>query len=425
MMRMAGPLRRHACGVRAPILVIGATVALSGIATALLPLASLVGAPAIADAQPSTRIVPGASIGPARLGMTAAAAAAALGPSTSLGGTRRYGLTVDFDSGLIVRIGTSAPKYRTADGAGVGIAAAQAPGLVGDVNSVMTTSGPNTTVVYMFQGIGFVFRGGRAVETFVVGSLPFGQPRASTVSVPGGPSIQVPGGTPMPPAAPSGAAMAAPPRGPSTGGSTQAAGPASAGLRDVTANVLSLGGLSVAGTLVNTGTVPIGPVTVAATFTRASGDQVDAQTIVPGPIAPGGTAPFLVQTAMVADIIIRYQVSATAAGGTLLAATGPESVPESAYAEFARRQIHIRVDLGAPSNTTGPPAVQAIVSVADTGVIPPQWVQQVTVVLPYTANGVVASQTVLLHPGQQQTVLVPAPPAIGQPQVTGVVLSGQ
>jgi len=419
MRRIAVPLRRRGWGAGAPIFVIGAVVGLFTV---------LAGLPGAASNQVSTRIIPGASIGPARLGMTSAAAAAALGPSAALGGSGwsypRYGVTVDLESDVVVRIATSAPKYRTVDGAGVGIAEALASGLVGDVNSVTTISGPDTTVVYMFQGIGFVFRAGRAIEAFVVAPLPFGLRGSSFVSARGGLSIAVPGGPPVPPAGSPGPAMSAPPG----GAAAPPSGAASAALRDVTANVLAVGGLSVAGTVVNTGTVPLGPVTVDATFTVASGDQVDMRTIIQGPIAPEGDAPFLVQAAMVGgirDIIVRYQVAVTGATGTLLAATSAQPIPASAYAEFMRRQIHIRIDLGAPANGTGPPAVQAIVSIADTGVIPPQWVQQATVVIPYTTNGVAASQTVQIRPGETQTVIVPAPPALGQPEVTDVVLSGQ
>lgn len=408
MMRTTCRLRRRGWSV-------GVAIAATGVFMGLCaPVPGALAAPA------STRVVPGESIGPARLGMTASAAASAMGRSASQGGTRRVyprvGLVVEFDSGIAVRIATTSPKFRTIAGAGVGTAATDAPRLIGDVNSVTTRSGQDTTVVYAFQGVGFVFRAGRAIETFVVAPIPFG-PQASapsSVASPGGPPILVPGGPPLPPA------------GSSVPANPASSGAAAAALRDVSANVQSVGGLAVTGTVANTGAVPIGPVVVAATFTRASGDQVDGRTTIQGPLAPGGSAPFRIQAAMVADVIIRYQVSVTTGTGALLATTPAQSVPASAYADFAQRQIHIKVDLGAPSTqTVGPPKVQALVSVADTGAIPAQWVQQITVALPYTNNGAPGSATVQLRPGQTQTVLVPAGATLGAPQVTGVVLGGQ
>lgn len=412
----AGRLRRRGWTMGTAAVVIAAVFA--GVLAGVTPVGAAGG---------STVILSGRSIGPAALGMTVKAAGAALGPSVAQGPSRRiysrYGIVVDFDSGVAVRIATAAAKYRTADGAGVGMAAAAAPRLVGDVNSMTTTSGRDTTVVYMFQGIGFVFRGGRAVEAFVVAPIALGQrpPSAAAVTTPAGPSIVVPGGPPLPPP-PSGTVAPQPPAAPAA---APPAGTPAAALRDVRAGVQSVGGLTVTGTIVNTGTVPAGPLTVVATFTRASGDQVDGRQTVQGPIAPGASAPFLVQAATVADIIIRYQVAVMTAAGTLLAATNTASVPSSAYASFAQRQIHVKVDFGAPSTATGPPAVQILVSVADTGAIPAQWVQQITVAIPYTAGGTAGSRITQLRPGETQTVLVPAGATLGAPQVTGVVLSGQ
>jgi hypothetical protein len=414
MMRIVGRLRRHGWSIGVGIAVIAALVT------------PFTGVPRVsAAASISTRVIPGESIGPARLGMSASTAASLMGPSVAQGATRRVyprvGIVVDFDAGTAVRIATASAKFRTVGGAGVGTAAADTPRLVGDMNAVTTRYGQDIVVVYAFQGVGFVFRGGRAVETFVVAAIPFG-PRANTaispVSPPGSPII-VPGGPPQPPAGSNA------PGGPTSSGAAPAPGAASAALRDVTANVASVGGITVTGTAVNTGAVPIGPLVVTAAFTRASGDQVDGKTTIPGPLAPGASAPFAVRAAMVADVIIRYQVSLTTGTGTLLAATPAQAVPASAYADFAQRQIHVKVDLGAPSQAVGPPKVQALVSVADTGAIPAQWVQQITVAIPYTSNGAAASSTVQLRPGQTATVLVPAGATLGSPQITGVVLSGQ
>ena len=417
MTSIAGRPRRHGWGVGVTIATIAALVG---------PFAALAPAPAAptSAAPTSTRVVPGESIGRARLGMTVAAAAAALGRSVAQGPSRRvyprFGLILDFDSGVAVRIATTSAKYRTIAGAGVGTTAADAARLIGDINSVTTTSGPVTTTVYAFQGVGFTFRAGRAVQTFVVAPVPFGPPKNSSIVpvAPAGPPLYVPGGLPAPPS--SGAPATRAPAGPSAAGSPAAA------LRDVSANVPSVGGLTITGTVVNTGAVPIGPLAVTATMTRASGDQVDGKAAIQGPLAPGGSAPFSIHAAMVADIIIRYQVSVTGATGALLASAPAQGVPAAAYADFAQRQIHIKVDLGAPSTqTVGPPKVQALVSMADTGAIPPQWVQQITVALPYTSNGMPSTATVQLRPGETQTVLVPAGATLGAPQVTRVVLGGQ
>jgi hypothetical protein len=72
----------------------------------------------------------------------------------------------------------------------------------------------------------------------------------------------------------------------------------------------------------------------------------------------------------------------------------------------------------------GPPRVQALVSVVDTGAIPQAWVQQVSVQVPYSANGNSGVQNAQLRPGQKQTVLVPAGASLGSPFITGVVLAG-
>lgn len=377
----------------------------------------------------STEIVPGQSIGPARLGMTVDEAAAALGPSMEVGPGRRlyprFNIAVDFDAGAAVRITTISAKYRTPGGAGVGTANTEAARLVGDKNSVTTMTGAETVVLYMFEGVGFVFRGGRATQSFVTAAMSFGPPRSSTITPvsPVGPPILVPGGPPVPPAGSGVQPM--PPGTASPAGPAPSAGSPRASLRNLSAAVMSVGGLTVTGEVANAGAVPLGPIVVAAKFTRASGDQVDETTTIPGPLTPGGSAPFTLHAAMVADVIIRYQVTAAAAGGVVLAAEPAQDVPTSAYATFAQRQIHVKIDLGAPATVSGPPQVQALVSVVDTGAIPMQWVQQITVTVPYVYNGAAGSTDVQLRPGATETILVPASATIGVPQVTGVVLSGQ
>lgn len=360
-----------------------------------------------ARAQMAARIIAGESIGPARLGMTDGQLAGLLGPSSGEGSTRRvyqqYGMVVDFLSGVAVRIATSASKYRTFAGAGVGNGPQDTARLVGDINSVTTVSGRNTTIWYEFEGIGFVFRGGRAVETFVVDPIPFGNRPAA--GAPGNP--QAPPSVVQQPSA-----MTAP------------AGP-SAMVRDLKATVAPGGGLTITGTVVNTGSAQPGPLTVTGLFTRSSGAQLEARAEIQGSLAPGASASFTLDVAMVTDIILRYQISVVNSAGAMLATTPVEDVPPAAYADFARRQIHVRVEMGAVDPTLlGPPRVQALVSVVDTGAIPQAWVQQVSVQVPYSANGNSGVQNAQLRPGQKQTVLVPAGASLGSPFITGVVLAG-
>jgi hypothetical protein len=127
---------------------------------------------------------------------------------------------------------------------------------------------------------------------------------------------------------------------------------------------------------------------------------------------------------MVQDIILRYQVNVANPAGAILAASGLQAVPPAAYADFARKQIHVKVELGAPNTGLGPPQVQALVTVTDTGAIPQAWVQQVSVQVPFSAEGGSGVRNAQVRPGQQQTVLVPAGASLGSPFITGVVLSG-
>ncbi|HLW47372.1 MAG TPA: hypothetical protein VKW09_06345 [bacterium] len=365
--------------------------------------ASLSGAapPVLAQAGPG--IVPGNSIGPARLGMTEGTLAALLGPSKAESPTRRvyprYGLAVDFERGVAARITTTAAKYRTIAGAGVGTGAHDSARLVGDINSVTTASRNGTTVWYEFQGIGFVFRGGRAVEAFVTQPVPFG----SKPPMPSGPAS---------PGAPPSAVEQTP------------APAAGALLRDIKAEVSPTGAFYLTGTVVNTGPAPAGPLYVTGLFTRISGAQVETKTTIQGPLAPGAGAPFTLQLERTADVVVRYQVSAVNTAGAMLATTAAENVPLATYADYARGQIRVKVDIGAPSNAVGPPAVQALVAVADTGAIPARWVQQVSVQVRYSTNLGAGVQNTQLRPGQTQTVLLPAGATIGVPLVTGVVLGG-
>jgi hypothetical protein len=372
------------------------------IAAVAAPLAGV--APA-AYAQGAGGIVAGESIGPARLGMTESQLAELLGPSEAQGPVRRYypryGLVVDFERGVATRVATYSAKYRTIAGAGVGIGTQETARLIGDLNSVNTASAQSTTVWYEFQGIGFVFRGGRAVEAFVVEAIPFGEKQMA--GAPGNPE--------------------APPSGVQSPSSlAQPAGPGAV-FRDLRAAVAMNGSLTVTGTVINTGAAQPGPLTVTGLFTRTSGGQAEAKVELQG-LGPGASASFTLQAQMVTDIIVRYQLNVVNAAGAMLAATPVQPIPPASYSDYARKQIRVKVEMGGPSTAIGPPSVQALISVVDTGAIPPAWVQQVSVQVPYAANGNAGVQNTQLRPGQQASVLLPAGATPGTPFITGVVLGG-
>jgi hypothetical protein len=394
---LRGTSRRYAPA--SPLRAAVAVALLAAVAAALTGFA-----PAV-RAQTEGGIVPGASIGPARLGMTEEALASFLGSSTALGPTRRFypqhGLVIDFQWGVAIRIATTTARYRTFAGAGVGTGAQDAARLVGDINEVTTLSRLDTTVWYEFQGIGFVFRGGRAVEAFVVEPVAFGTKPAA----PG-----APGNPGAPQSAPQSTAV-------------QPSGP-SALVRDLKVDVRPSGVFSLAGTVVNTGSAPVGPVAVDGMFTGVSGNGVEAKITIQNLLAPGEGAPFTLQVDRMADVIIRYQVSVMTMTGAILVTSDAASVPPSAYADFARRQIRVRADVGAPSVASGPQSVQIVVTVSDTGAIPQAWIQQVSVQVPYSGHGTVGVQNTQVRPGQQQTVVIPANATLGSPLVTGVVLAG-
>jgi hypothetical protein len=374
----------------------------------LLVAAVAIAAPSAGAAPPvppqaPERIVAGESIGLARLGMADTALAAILGPSAAQSPTRRvyprYGLVIDYHRSVAVRIATTAARYRTFAGAGVGTVARETARLVGDVNAVTTVGKQDTTIWYEFLGIGFVVHGGRAVEAFVTEPIALG------------PKPAVPG-APANPAAPPASARSTAPQ-------------AGALLRDLKIQAFASGALQVTGTIVNTASAPEGPVVVSAVFTRVSGAQVEAKITMPSALGPGQGGPFTLQVEGLTDLITRYQVSAANPGGTVLANSDPEAVAPSTYADYARRHIKVKVDVGAPTSGIGTPSVQAIVSVADTGPIPPAWVQAVSVEIPYfNANGSPGAQNAQVRPGQQQTVVIPAGARLGVPVVTGVMLGG-
>ncbi len=129
-------------------------------------------------ATASTLIVAGVAIGPVHLGMSVREVTAILGPATPGNGGQlrfpRWGITVSFAEGVARQIWTANRLFRTKYGAGVGISQNDANRLVGDPNSVTTPTGDSVTVLYAFQGIGFVFRADRAISVFVKQPLQLG-----------------------------------------------------------------------------------------------------------------------------------------------------------------------------------------------------------------------------------------------------------
>lgn len=374
-----------------------------------------------APAAGSVLIVPGQSIGPARLGMSVTALTETLGPADASGSDAwlsfpRSGIAALVSDGVAVRISTTSPRFRTASGAGVGTPRKEAAGLVGDRNEAVTRAGDAEKVLYPFQGIGFVFRRGRAVEVFVVARVAFGPPAApaaaSVPQAPGGRAPAAPGPSrePLPPApAPPGASPAQ--------GSGQDA--AALSLRDLSQVVDAAAGvLRVTGTLVNAGAQPARPVTVTVTFHEARGGEVQQQAVFERPVAFGADTIFGAQASVGSDLVARYTVTVGAPGGAALVEE-TRTVPPAAYAEFARQRIRVKVDLGGPANAGG--LVQVLVSIGDTGPIPRAWVKDVTVEVP-AAQG---TQVVHVAPERPQAILVPPLPAGGPGFVAAPVAPGE
>src|SRR5437588_87826 len=128
-------------------------------------------------------ITPGMGIGPISLGMPVRQVIGILGqPSSSHGGQlyfSRFELTVSFEKGVAVQIKTTSKMFQTNAGAGVGVSPIAATRLIGDENTVRTSSGAYRTVNYPFQGIGLVFQGGRAVAVIVQPRLDLNPPNLS------------------------------------------------------------------------------------------------------------------------------------------------------------------------------------------------------------------------------------------------------
>jgi hypothetical protein len=175
----------------------------------------------------------------------------------------------------------------------------------------------------------------------------------------------------------------------------------------------------VTGQIVNTGSRPADSVTITATFDRVTGDESEKQLVLPA-LAPGAHAFFNFETYVGLAPVFRYTINVTArsaAGASIAQET--QNVPPSAYAELARENIRVRVDLGAPT-ASARGMVQVFVSIAGTGPIPPLWVRDVDVVIPF-ARG---SSEVHLVPGETVVILVPPFPqgpavVLGPPAVVG------
>lgn len=363
-------------------------------------------------AQVPTVIVPGKSLGPVRLGMSREDVIRILGqpssPLTETGAFPDWDLTVTFRDGVAVRVGTTSSRYRTASGAGVGMRIDDAIRLVADRALDISASNGDMNVLYRMAGIGFVFYRGVAVEVVVVDpgappSLAFAPappvtalPKTLTLvlgpapAAPPAPSLQKPLGVP---------ARARP----------------EVALEGVTSMVDPAKGVfRVSGEIANVGSTMLDGVTVAATFVKSSGDRTRREVVLPQPIAAGASAPFSLETPLLrtivgGDFVVRYMAEVTARDGGLTVTQESYTVPPETYAELARGQVKVDVQFGPPSNTSRVPRVQVLVAIADTGSIPPSWVRDVLIEIPFEGG----SQQVHLQPGQTVTLFVSPVPLKG------------
>jgi hypothetical protein len=208
-------------------------------------------------------------------------------------------------------------------------------------------------------------------------------------------------------------------------------------VEQLTATVSSAGELLLAGQVAHIGleSAEGARVTVAVTFVRASGRETKQLVRISQPIAPGGSLPFVAETTVLGDVVVQFTVVVAGRSGN---AVLPETrvagtISPSAYAEFARGEISVDVQLGAPSNTARGSFVQAFFSISDTRGIPPTWIRDVRVLVPVqyqsTSIGLISGASMEVHvaPGQAATVLVPAyaPSGVlmGPPQVSDVHMS--
>ena len=387
----------------------------------LLAVSGLPRGPVLADVAPSVIIVPGESIGPVRLGMSTKSVTSVLGnPVPADGGQVRFprvAVTVTLEEDAVVQVSTTNPQFRTARGARVGIGLDDSSRLVGDSNQTQFVDGNDTTVLYPFQGIGFVFRGGRAVEVFVVPSIALSPSLPPPLlAAPPAPLYGEDAQTapPLPQLPPS--AQAAPAQ-------SAAPGEGSLTVPYLTEMVDAGGTLRISGTLLNTSQQPVGPLAVSARFARASGGGGGEATSALTPLitlSPGQEMPFTLEGSVARSVIVQYAVEVVVGGATSASrfVVAQHTVSRDAYADLARLWVRVSAQLGGPSNVG--PNVQVLVSIAGTGPMPPDWVRAVEVDIPFTGG----SNSVTLTPGQTQTILIPAVAQLGEPQVRRVVING-
>ncbi len=407
----------------------------------LLAAAGLPTGTARADVAPSVMIVPGQSIGPVRLGMSAKDVTSVLGnPVPANGGEVKFprvAVTVTLEDGDVVRVSTTNPLFRTPRGAGVGSGVDDSARLIGDPNQSVSLNGADTTIVYPFQGVGFVFRGGRAVEVFVVEAIalsPPAPPEAFPTPPPGLETTQsapLSGDIPMEPTAagepgttPEPPAPATAPAPPAPGATPSQAAPSvqeAFAVRDLTEVIDDRGILRITGTLVNTTDQAVGPVTLTASLFGPTGAAVGqaASALTSATLAAGDETPFTFEGSVTQSVVLEYSVD-VAVGGAVggRGVLARRTIPRNAYANLARGWVRVSVQLGAPS-TVGP-RVQVLVSISGTGPMPSDWLAQAEVQIPFTGG----SATVTLAPGQTLTIFIPAVAQVGAPQVQSVVLNG-
>jgi hypothetical protein len=205
----------------------------------------------------------------------------------------------------------------------------------------------------------------------------------------------------------------------------------------LTATVSSTGQLFLAGRVADIGlrSAEWAGVTAAVTFIRASGRQTEQQVRIPQAIPPGASVGFVAETTVLDDVVVQYTVVVSGrSGNTVLPeARAAGTIPPFAYTDFARGQIKVDVQLGAPATAARGQFVQAFFSIRNTRAIPPTWVRDVRVLVPIqyqvTTAGLISTTSLEVHlaPGQATTVLVPAyaPSGVlmGPPQVSDVLLS--
>jgi hypothetical protein len=223
----------------------------------------------------------------------------------------------------------------------------------------------------------------------------------------------------------------------SSGAAGAAVGTSAVVIEGLTATVSNTGQLFVAGRVADIGlrSAEWAAVTAAVTFVHASGRETEQQVRIQQPIPPGASLPFAAETTVLDDVVVQYTVVVSGRSGNAILpeARAAGTMPPSAYAEFARGQISVDVQLGAPSTTARGSFVQAFFSISGTRAIPPSWVQDVRVLVPVqyqaTGAGLVSTTALEVHlaPGRAATVLVPAYASsgvlMGPPQISGVWLS--